>query len=88
MEWSSVTPWSRSRVEERSHSNGIEWSGVVSGHSIELYGVPKEDVAKVPLLITATPTLAFYVSNQFTLSLLSRSQTIDLRLIGIMEHQW
>jgi hypothetical protein len=28
MEWSSVTPWSRSGVEERSHSNSVEWSGV------------------------------------------------------------
>jgi hypothetical protein len=31
MEWGSVTPWSRCGVEERSHSNGIEWSGVVDG---------------------------------------------------------
>jgi hypothetical protein len=46
MEWSSVTPWSRSGVEERSRSNDMEWSGVVDGHSIELHGVPKEDVAK------------------------------------------
>jgi hypothetical protein len=46
MEWSSVTPWSRSGVEERSRSNGMEWSGVVDGHSIELHGVPKKDVAE------------------------------------------
>jgi hypothetical protein len=46
MEWSSFTPWLRSRVEERSHSNGMEWSGVVDSHSMELYGVPKGDAAK------------------------------------------
>jgi hypothetical protein len=28
MEWNSVTPWVRSRVEEKSHSNSIKWSGV------------------------------------------------------------
>jgi hypothetical protein len=35
--WRGLTPmvWS-----------GVEWSGVVDGHSIELHGVPKEDVAK------------------------------------------
>jgi hypothetical protein len=36
----------RARVEERSHSNSVEWSGVISSHSIELYGVPEGDVAK------------------------------------------
>jgi hypothetical protein len=41
MEWSSVTPWLRSGVEERSHSNSVEWSGVVSGRSMELHGAPK-----------------------------------------------
>jgi hypothetical protein len=46
MEWSSVTPWSRSGVEERSHSNGMEWSGVVGDDSMELHGVPKGEVAK------------------------------------------
>jgi hypothetical protein len=46
MEWSSVSPWFRSGVEEGSHSNGIEWTGVVGGNSMELHGVPKEDVAK------------------------------------------
>jgi hypothetical protein len=33
-------------VEERSHSNSVEWSGVISGHSMELHGVPKGDAAK------------------------------------------
>jgi hypothetical protein len=41
MEWSSVTPWLRSGVEERSHFNSVEWSGVVSGRSMELHGAPK-----------------------------------------------
>jgi hypothetical protein len=36
----------RARVEERSYSNSIEWSRVFSSHSIELYRVPKGDVAK------------------------------------------
>jgi hypothetical protein len=36
----------RAGVEERSHSNSVEWSGVISGHSMELHGVPKGDVAK------------------------------------------
>jgi hypothetical protein len=36
----------RAGVEERSYSNGVEWSGVISGHSMELHGVPKGDVAK------------------------------------------
>jgi hypothetical protein len=39
--WSSVTPWLMSGVQEGFHSNGIEWSGVVSGHSMKLHGVPK-----------------------------------------------
>jgi hypothetical protein len=26
----------RAGVEERSYSNGVEWSGVISGHSMEL----------------------------------------------------
>jgi hypothetical protein len=30
MEWNSVTPWVRSRVEEKSHSNSVKWSGVES----------------------------------------------------------
>jgi hypothetical protein len=29
MEWISVTPWLRSGVGKRSHSNSVEWSGVV-----------------------------------------------------------
>jgi hypothetical protein len=37
MEWISVTPWLRSGVEERSHSNSVEWSGVVGGRSMELH---------------------------------------------------
>jgi hypothetical protein len=41
MEWSSVTLWLRSGVEERSHSNSVEWSGVVSGRSMELHGAPR-----------------------------------------------
>jgi hypothetical protein len=36
----------RSRVEERLYSNGVEWSGVISGYSMELHGIPKGDVAK------------------------------------------
>jgi hypothetical protein len=36
----------RAGVEERSYSNGVEWSGVISGHSMELHGVPEGDVAK------------------------------------------
>jgi hypothetical protein len=36
----------RAGVEERSYSNGVEWSGVISGHSMELHGVPKGDVVK------------------------------------------
>jgi hypothetical protein len=36
----------RAGVEERSHSNSVEWSGVISGHSMELHGVPEGDVAK------------------------------------------
>jgi hypothetical protein len=36
----------RAGVEERSHSNSVEWSGVISGYSMELHGVPKGDVAK------------------------------------------
>jgi hypothetical protein len=36
----------RAGVEERSYSNGVEWSGVISGYSMELHGVPKGDVAK------------------------------------------
>jgi hypothetical protein len=33
-------------VEERSYSNSVEWSGVVSSYSMGLHGVPKGDVAK------------------------------------------
>jgi hypothetical protein len=36
----------RSRVEERFYSNSVEWSGVISGYSMELHGIPKGDVAK------------------------------------------
>jgi hypothetical protein len=36
----------RSRVEERFYSNSVEWSGVISGYSMELYGIPKGDAAK------------------------------------------
>jgi hypothetical protein len=36
----------RSRVEERFYSNSVEWSGVISGYSMELHGIPKGDAAK------------------------------------------
>jgi hypothetical protein len=36
----------RAEVEERSYSDGVEWSGVIGGHSMGLHGVPRGDVAK------------------------------------------
>jgi hypothetical protein len=36
----------RSRVEERFYSNSVEWSGVISGYSMELHRILKGYVAK------------------------------------------